>query len=131
MNTIISILFVAGAVVFVIIPVVKHFILPLFSKKKPCAACRELYTKRIIDSDGALAKTYRVIRGNLADGTLSGELSEDAPGYHPGIDTFDKTFHCAHCKMQFRLHGTTGERGVSVCWEPVDYDERFDELSSK
>ncbi|MGX2032440.1 MULTISPECIES: hypothetical protein [Methylocaldum] len=91
--------------------------------KEECQKCAELSVRHEILSPAQLTKTIRVLRANVADGTLvditqpahspSGEFSE-LSDVAPWPDYVEHYFRCTACGQRFRLsadtyHGAGGE----------------------
>ena len=94
----------------------------------PCSRCEELNQRFGIRTPGELAKAIRVVRANLADGTL-----EPAQGDDPGASTLPFAsisesgpwpdvvlyeFCCRSCRSRFRLFAET-YHGQGGQWQPL------------
>lgn len=91
---------------------------------RSCTSCGDLSEVVEIHTPGQLAQAIRVVRGNLADGTLV-EASPDARDAFdslqergPWPDYIEHEFNCSRCGQRFRLvaeayHGAGGR------WEPI------------
>ena len=89
-----------------------------------CTSCVDLREVAEIKSPAQLAQAIRVVRGNLADGTLV-EASSDAPGAFdslqegaPWPDYIEHEFNCSRCGQRFRLVAET-YHGAGGRWEPI------------
>ena len=90
-----------------------------------CQACSDLRETYEINTPGQLAKAIRVVRANLADGTLS-DITQPAHGPSgkfadlaeagPWPDYLEHYFRCNTCDHHFRLSADT-YHGVGGEWE--------------
>lgn len=94
-----------------------------------CRHCNDSNESVEIRRPSDLAKAMRVIKANLADGTLVPEPQDpgsvvpmppfkqlDVEGPRP--DYLEYRFRCAHCDQPFRLDAET-YHGAGGCWRPV------------
>ena len=86
-----------------------------------CESCRELQEEWSIRSPGELSKAIRVVRANLADGTLLQRGGSDPfaslPEGGPWPDHVSFCFHCAQCGAAFTLSAET-HHGAGGRWAP-------------
>ena len=103
--------------------------------KTQCENCNELSQRYEIGRPGQLSKAIRVVRDNLADGTIvesaywpEGILKLDQSDFSslsetgPWGDGFDYYFECSTCGQKFRLSAET-YHGSGGAWEPIDADD--------
>ena len=103
--------------------------------KTQCENCNELSQRYEIGRPGQLSKAIRVVRDNLADGTIvesaywpEGVLKLDQSDFSslnetgPWADGFDYYFECSVCGQKFRLSAET-YHGSGGAWEPIDADD--------
>jgi hypothetical protein len=103
--------------------------------KTQCENCDELSQRIEIRRSGQLSQAIRVVRENLADGTIvesaywpAGILQIDQPDFSflneagPWDDVLAYYFECATCSQKYCLSAETyhGSGGV---WEPIDADD--------
>ena len=98
-----------------------------------CSHCEEVFLITPISSPKSFEKTLRVVRDNLADGTIvesgfwpKGTLRScvtpfnEVNGAGPYIeDIYEYYFECPRCNQIFHLHCNT-YHGRGGTWKPVD-----------
>ncbi len=96
-----------------------------------CSRCAELDTTVTIDGPASLVQVLKVIRDNLADGTLKpstywppGQIALDLPPFGelaidgPWPDYLEYYFACATCDRVYRLAVDTFH-GRGGSWKPL------------
>lgn len=103
--------------------------------KNRCENCEELSQRYEIKRSAQLSKAIRVVRDNLADGTIvestywpEGILKLDQSDFSslhetgPWDDVFAYYFECSSCRQKFCL-GAETYHGSGGAWEPIDADD--------
>jgi hypothetical protein len=83
---------------------------------RQCERCADLHQDQDIRTPGQLAQALRVVRDNLADGTIVQTSAESAAVLkpeRPWPDVIERQYRCTRCKQRFALaaetyHGAAG-----------------------